>query len=455
MTRPRIALWPKALTSQIAACVVLALVMSQLIAGLLVIGLAPRRVPLPFPPETAARIALILDMLDTAPAAERAGLTIAATSNGIAVAIADSANSDETGGAVSSVARGFARMVSDHISRPIALRVHEQPAEDGKLPLLIDASLGDGSIIRLATTIMPPPNVVEFSLRSFLFYLPLVALLLVVLTLWATRRVTAPLRDFADAAERLGKEHTAPPLAERGPAELQRAARSFNRMQEQIKRFVGERPRMLAAISHDLRTPITRLRLRAEAAVEDEQEKRKMLRDLDRMDTMIGSALAYLRDGSSDQAWETVDLASLLQSVCDDFADMGEDVRYLGEVNVTLRCHPGMLGRAITNLVENATKFAGAVRVDLTRDNAGNAVILVEDLGPGIPDSEKERAFAPFHRLDPARDPETGGVGLGLSIARSVVQSHGGRIDLVDRQPRGLRVAVTLPRDTPPESDIR
>ena len=451
----RITLWPKALAGQIAACVILALVASQIVVGLLAIGLAPHHAPLPFPPEIAARIAVSLDMLDAAPAAERASLASAATGNDVTIAVADRPSSGDPDGNLSSAARGFARMVDDHLTRPIALRIFEHPAEGDKKPLLVEARLQDGSAIRVATTIMPPPNVVDFGLRSFLFYLPFVALLLVVLTLWATRRVTAPLRDFADAAERLGNEHTAPALAERGPAELQRAARSFNRMQEQIKRFVEERTRMLASISHDLRTPITRLRLRAETAMEDGQEQRKMLQDLDRMDAMIGSALAYLRDGTGDEAWETVDLASLLQSVCDDFADMGTDVRYVGAANVTVRCCPTMLSRAITNLVENATKFAGAVEVDLQRDGDGNAAILVEDFGPGIPDSEKEQAFAPFRRLDPARDAETGGVGLGLSIARSVVQSHGGHIDLIDRQPRGLRVKVTLPAGAAPEATVR
>ena len=202
---------------------------------------------------------------------------------------------------------------------------------------------------------------------------------------------------------------------------------------------------MLAAISHDMRTPITRLRLRIEATVDDETEQRKMLQDLDRMDAMIGSTLSFLRDDTREEAIETVDLASLLQSICDDFSDMGSDVSYIGTANVFLRCQPAMLSRAISNLVENATKFGGATQVDLRFDAAGNVVILVEDSGPGIPDAEKQRAFDPFYRLDPSRNAENGGVGLGLSIAQAVVQSHGGQIDLLDRNPVGLRVAVTLP----------
>jgi signal transduction histidine kinase len=361
------------------------------------------------------------------------------------VTIAAPASEVGTNPPLSSVGRGFAHMVQDHLTRPVALHLHEQGGSREERPLAIDAQMSDGAIVRVATTIRPPPNVVDVSLRSFLFYLPFVLLLLAMLTIWATRRVTAPLRAFADAAERLGNEQLATPLAERGPAELQRAARSFNRMQDQIRRFVEERTRMLAAISHDLRTPITRLRLRIETAVENEPEQRKMLQDLDRMDTMIGSALSFLRDAASSEPWETVDLASLLQAICDDFADMGHEVRYSGTVDVSLRCRPSMLSRAIVNLVENAAKFAGGVAVDLQRDDTGNAVILVDDEGPGIPDSAKERAFEAFYRLDPARNPETGGVGLGMAIAKTIVQNHGGHIELRDRQPAGLRVAITLP----------
>jgi signal transduction histidine kinase len=216
-------------------------------------------------------------------------------------------------------------------------------------------------------------------------------------------------------------------------------------MQNQVKRFVDDRTRMLAAISHDLRTPITRLRLRVEAVVDEGEEQQKMLQDLQRMDAMIASALSFLRDASRDEPVELVDFASLLQSVCDDFVDTGREAQYVGLPTLSLRCRPSMLGRAVTNLIENAIKFGGTATVDLARDKNGFAVLHVDDDGPGIPDLEKKRAFDPFYRLDPARNSEIGGVGLGLSIARSIVQIHSGQIKLVDRKPRGLRVVVSLP----------
>jgi len=263
--------------------------------------------------------------------------------------------------------------------------------------------------------------------------------------LWTTRRVTAPLRAFSEAAERLGNERAAPPLPEQGPVELQRAARSFNKMQEQVQRFIEDRTRTLAAISHDLRTPITRLRLRVEAVVDAKDEQRKMLRDLDQMDAMVSSALSFLRDGARDEPIVAVDLASLLQSACDEFSDTGYDVRYVGTANLPARCRPGLVTRAVTNLLENAIKYAATTTVDLARDGSGNAVITLDDDGPGIPDAEKDKVFDPFYRLDRARGAAPGGFGLGLSIARTIVELHGGQIDLANRVPSGLRVVVRLP----------
>ena len=441
----RFFLWPKALTGQIAACVILALLLTQGLTGLLAISLQPRHSSPPFTREIAARIALILDALDAAPASDRSRIAAVVGKDGIVVAIG-ATGERRAEPSHSETAESFARLVQERVSTPIILAVSEDKPAGGEESLIsLRARLTDGSLVDVAGKIMPPPNFVEFSLRPFLFYLPFVALLIAVLTVWATRRVIAPLRDFADAAQRLGNERAAPPLVERGAIELQRAARSFNKMQDQLKRFVEDRTRMLAAISHDMRTPITRLRLRVETVVEDETEQQKMLQDLDRMDAMIASALSFARDGGRDEQEETVDLASLLQSICDDFSDVGYNIRYVGAMSFPIRCRPTMLSRAITNLVENATKFASETTVDLRRDAANNAIILIDDNGPGIPAKEKVKAFDPFYRLDPSRNSETGGVGLGLSIAKTIVENHAGRIELVDLQPTGLRALVVLP----------
>lgn len=443
MTWPRLRLWPAGLTGQIAACVVLALVIAQSLTGLLAVVLEPRGRPPPMHAE--GRVGVIIEALDAVPAADRPRLAAALGRGETSVTLG---RGDEASAGKSDAmdVAGFEHMLEDRLGGRFPLRVTAPAGSGGgPHPVLVTAQLTDGSYVTIATEAMGPPNMVEFGLWRFLFYLPFLVMLIAVLTIWATRRVTAPLRAFADAAEKLGNERSAPPLAEVGPAEVRRAARSFNRMQEQVKRFVDDRTRTLAAISHDLRTPITRLRLRVEAVVDDEADQQKMLHDLDRMDAMVASALSFLRHGTRDEPVELVDLGSLLQAVCDDFSDTGRDVRYIGVTSLSLRCRPDMLVRAMTNLIDNALKFADVAIVDLHRGEDGAAVIHVDDDGPGISDDEKAKVFDPFYRLDPARSFEVGGVGLGLSIAKAIIEAHHGRIVLADLRPRGLRVIVTLP----------
>jgi signal transduction histidine kinase len=423
--------------------VILALLLSQGATGFLAIFLQPHREPPAFPSETAAHVATIIKVLGAAPAADRPRIAAAIDAKGIAFLTPDRFDLGDSEPA--GEAAVFRRMIEDQLGERVPLRLIETETTGRMRPILVAARLNDGSTIQIATTLMAPPNIVEFSLMPTLFYLPFVALAIAMLTIWATRRVTAPLRAFAAAAERLGNEHSVPLLTEQGPVELRRAARSFNKMQEQLKRFVDDRTRMLAAISHDMRTPVTRLRLRVEAGVDDEEEQQKMLQDLDLMDAMIRSVLSFLRDGIPDEAVELVNIASLLESVCDDFSDTGRNAHYVGLANFPLRCRPTMLGRAMTNLVENAVKFAGAATIDLRYDESGNAVIFVDDDGPGIPAAEIKKAFDPFYRVDPARNIESGGVGLGLSIAKAIIEAHAGHIKLTNRTPRGLRAVVTLP----------
>jgi signal transduction histidine kinase len=308
--------------------------------------------------------------------------------------------------------------------------------------VIVDAQLTDGDIVRIEAEVLGPGSIFMFALG--LFYIPAVTIALILLTIWATLRITAPLRAFSEAAERLGNERSGPPLPETGPVELRRAARSFNQMQEQLKRFIADRTRTLAAISHDLRTPITRLRLRVEAAAVDCNEQRKMLRDLDQMDAMISSALSFLRDGMEAKPSVKVDVASLLQSACDEFSDLGHEVRYVGIAHLSMNCRPELLARAVANLLENATKYGTAAIVDLKRDG-GNAIIHIDDNGPGIPETESEKVFEPFYRLDTARVTTTGGFGLGLSIAKMIVELHNGKIELANLRPSGTRVSVELP----------
>jgi signal transduction histidine kinase len=268
------------------------------------------------------------------------------------------------------------------------------------------------------------------------------ALTLSIITILAARAITRPMRRMAAAAEALGRGEATTPLPETGPEDMRHTAQAFNRMQERLKRFVADRTRMLAAIGHDLRTPITSLRLRAEF-VGDADMREKMLATIDEMHKMTEATLTFAREESAAEETRSVDLSALVQSLSDDLADMGHDVTFNNGVKISYRCRADALRRAIRNLIENAVRYGERARVSLA--NGGDGIdILIEDDGPGIPPELVERVFTPFFRLEDSRNRETGGVGLGLSIARSIIRNHGGDIRLVNYG-SGLRAIITLP----------
>jgi signal transduction histidine kinase len=264
------------------------------------------------------------------------------------------------------------------------------------------------------------------------------------LGLWAARALAAPLSSFAKAAESFSLNGGAAPLPERGPEEIRSVAKALNRMRERITGLIEDRTRMLAAISHDLRTPITRMRLRSEF-IEDESHRGRMLADLDQMRSMLESVLSFLRNDSRLEAMTLVDIATTLQLIADQFADMGHKVGYDGPAHAMVTVRPDDLHRSITNLVENAVRFGAEVTIRLGTSSDA-ATIDVEDDGPGISDARKEFMLEPFVRGDDARNmDEAAGFGLGLSIARAIALAHGGALSLHDRQPHGLIVRVRLP----------
>lgn len=279
---------------------------------------------------------------------------------------------------------------------------------------------------------------------EFLLSMALMAIVILPLSVWTIRVATKPLATFARAAERLGVDVSATALSEEGPNEVVLASRAFNQMQSRIRRLVEDRTQMLAAISHDLRTPITRLRLRAEFVGEQEQRE-KMLADLGEMEAMIASALAFARDDMAREERRPVDFRAIVQSICDDMQDAGLRVELAEGPRVQVRCRPLAIKRALTNVLDNAVKYGANAQVAISAA-ADNIEIVVDDDGPGIPKAEQERVFAPFVRLEQSRNRETGGTGLGLSVARSVVREHGGDIRLENRASRGLRVHIVLPK---------
>jgi signal transduction histidine kinase len=306
--------------------------------------------------------------------------------------------------------------------------------------LQVSLRLSDGSWLNFAT---PFTGSVPFWSLRFVLSLAVMAVAVIALSVWVVRRLTAPLAIFARAAERLGVDVNAPPLLESGPREVRQATRAFNEMQRRIRRFIDDRTQMVAAISHDLRTPLTRLRLRAEF-VEDAEHHDKMLHDIDEMETMIASVLSFARDAAADEPHELIDVVALLQSVCDDAADAGGQVALEAAGQTTISGRSMALRRAMTNLIDNAVKYGERARVALEATDEW-ITIRVDDDGPGIPDGKAERVFEPFYRLETSRSRETGGVGLGLSVARTIIRAHGGDIELANRPEGGLRVSVSLP----------
>ncbi|MBV8699493.1 MAG: HAMP domain-containing protein, partial [Bradyrhizobium sp.] len=296
----------------------------------------------------------------------------------------------------------------------------------------IGISLPDGTAISaFVPTDRPPPPLWRSPWMTTLMF---AVVSVTLLGLWAARTLTRPLSSFARAAESFSIDRDAAPLPERGPEEVRSLAKALNRMRKRITDLIDDRTRMLAAISHDLRTPITRMRLRSEF-IEDEIQRSRMLADLDQMRSMLESVLSFLRDGRKLEQMTLVDIASTLQLVADQFADMGHKVAYAGPGHAMATARPDDLLRTVTNIVENAVRFGGEVTIRLTVA-ADCMTVDVEDDGPGISDSNKGDMLEPFVRGDDARNmDEATGFGLGLSIARAIVTAHGGKLSLHDRQP--------------------
>ncbi len=308
--------------------------------------------------------------------------------------------------------------------------------------LTVSVRLSDSTWLNFAS---PTVQLRPFWVSRIFFFTLLITATIIALSVWAVRRATQPLALFARTAERLGLDVNAPALTEEGPYEVRRASVAFNEMQKRLRHFIEDRTQMLAAISHDLRTPITRLRLRAEL-IDDEEQQKKMLADLEEMETMIAATLSFARDATASEPRQALDLAVLLQSLCDDATDAGRKAAYEGPDKFTYTGRPVALKRTFSNLIDNAIKYGNEARVSLTATNGG-LTVTVTDSGPGIPDGELERVFQPFHRVERSRSRETGGTGLGLAVVRSIVRAHGGDVTLKNHGDGGLCATVTLPRE--------
>jgi len=435
-------LWPAGLAGRIALVLGVMLIGVQLITLPFFLRQQSTAAAEIFQGSTVDRIAAIIELFEPLAAAERRELLPAVSSPFLSLdmfyglTVSESAAVDEP---------QLAASLSTRLQREVIIKqVDEEP---GGFPAVLSTRqriaiwvpLVDDSWLRFSTRSALPSMgwVVHMSAQ-----LLLVCLALLLFALVAARQITRPIRTFVAATERLGTDVNAPPIPERGSRELRRVTRVFNTMQDRLQRYVDDRTRMLAAISHDLRTSLTRLRLRTQF-IQDPVQQRKAEQDLEQMDAMLASTLAFARDDAATEEPVSVDLAKLLHTLCDDLIDLGATVDYQGPETHTLFCRPLALQRAITNVLNNAISYGGSAHVSLSLDE-GACHIRVADQGPGIPQEQLETVFEPFVRLDPARNRSTGGTGLGLSIARSVLRSHGGDISIANRETGGLLVDLRL-----------
>ncbi len=316
-------------------------------------------------------------------------------------------------------------------------RIFAEHAQNASQRMAVE--LSNGTIF---STIEPgrPPALFGPFVQSFALF----ALIMTMLALWATSALTRPLRAFERAAEKFSDQIQEQSLPERGPREIRTAAAALNRLQAKIRILLEDRTRMLAALSHDLRTPLTRLRLRSEFIAEVELQ-RSVQRDLAQMQAMVEQVLVYLRDGVERRDMVRVDVAALVQTLCNEFSDTGSDVTYDGDGHAVVLGHLGSLQRAFSNLIDNAVRYGARARVHL-RQQAENVVIDIADDGPGIGEDMRMQVLEPFVRGDAARgmDEQTG-FGLGLPIAKAILSSHRGTLDMLAGTPAGLLVRIILP----------
>lgn len=274
----------------------------------------------------------------------------------------------------------------------------------------------------------------------------LTGLATIIAVILMVRRVTRPLDRLTAAAENIGRGVETAPLPEAGPEDVRRTTRAFNHMRERLERYVSDRTRMLAAISHDLRTPITALRLRAEF-IDDPDLQARIIETLDEMQHMTDATLAFAREDADREDTRVVDLTALTESIVDDQEMIGRDVKMHGDsTRMSLACRPLALKRALRNLIENAVQYGTRARVSVDM-TANTTSVTIDDDGPGMAEADLEKVFEPFVRLEASRSRETGGIGLGLAIARTIARAHGGDVQLVNRPTGGLRATLTVPRE--------
>lgn len=459
------------LRGQLVLLIVAALAVAQTISLWLFVderGLAVRAA-LGF--EAAGRAANVALLLEEAPESLQQAILRAANSPLVRFDLSDipavDHESHADGGAVEARVRGLLGGAND---REIRVELHEveqgippmphlapemaemhlamMRGELSAIEMQLSIALADGQWLNVGTRFERPPlqwpgaSIVSFGITA--------AIILVSACWFLLTRLTGPLLRVSRAADRLGKGEAVDPLPLIGPSEVRGLTQAFNRMQARLTRFVADRTRLLAALGHDLRSPLTAMRVRAEMVDEDETRE-SLVASIEEMQEMVDATLAFARGMASSEVYETVDLKTYLKQLQADMID-GFTLDTANSISVRLR--PQSVRRALRNIIENAQRYGGGAEVTFVHD-AEYVQIRVSDNGPGVPEAELEQVFEPFFRLEKSRSRETGGTGLGLSIARTIVRAHGGDIALTNRTEGGLLVTVTLPLETEPDQQER
>ncbi len=389
--------------------------------------------------EAAQRIAEIVRLLDSFSPAERRRIVEVLDTPRVHIVLDSAAFADKgRGGGNGTGTAPFVASLRAHLGAERSVSV--EPADSAASIPNVHVRLPDGTWVSFYHI----PRVRIVWPRRLLLNLLILLLVTVSLLLFAVRWVTQPLSVLAKAAEELGRNIDRPPLREKGPLEVRRAARAFNQMQVRLVSYLQSRGRILAAMSHDLKTPITRLRLRTEL-LEDVELKERFAKDLEEMEAMVGSTLDFMRGVDKHDPVQSVDMMALLESLQTDAQEFGQEVVIKGEVGAPYACDPQSMRRCISNLMDNAVKYGKCARV-FVNDSGAGLEIIVRDDGPGIPENKLEQVLEPFVRLEGSRNRETGGTGLGLTIAHSIAEAHSGKLTLRNAEGGGLEVRLFLPR---------
>lgn len=396
----------------------------------------------------ADRLAPAVRVLEASPSAQRALALAALQGGGVQF---EMVTADQV---FAVVPRGaLPGMLSARLGRSVDIRTDGQGRGPGSgkaragLAHRLDLQLMDGQWVRVS--LAPELDAQAPALPTSLLTELLITLgLVMAVVVLAVQQATRPLRQLAQAADTLGSDLDAPPLPEDGPTETRHAAQAFNRMQARIKRLVNERARALAAVSHDLRTPLTRLRLRTEL-IDDERLREQMSKDLEAMAAMIDGTLAYLRGLQANEVVRSLDINALLESMADDARVLGRSIQIHGQAQQAFQGRLTALRRALQNLIDNAFKYGqgASIRVE---DSPAMLKVTVEDSGPGLAAAELSKVTEPYYRVDSARSATGDGVGLGLSIVKDVALLHNGELILTNRPQGGLAATLLLPRAVTP-----